>query len=258
MRLFSTIVGVVATSSIAGIIVLSLPSNHAAAIQPATPSPPATPATTQPHTLTPRQAVADSFLRDLALTPKALCAAGATASEIGGVIANADAFLQSCQVPLAAAETAVREARQNLSAAQSRPASTAGASSASISTLRAQITAAEQQRDTLMATAFTTITSSLPEATRVALTNIRANRNINLPIHFLVTSRSSAQWAALRRELEHKSARAREGRAPDAAVSGAISAALAEAPVAAARQRIEQGLVNASTAYQLGLATVGD
>ena len=255
MRLFPTIVGVVATGSIAGITVLSLPGGHAAATQPASPTPPAT---AQPHTLTPRQAAVDSLLADLSLTPRALCAAGATASEIGGVVANADAFLQSYQVPLAAAETAVREARQNLSAAQNRPASTAGANGASISSLRAQVAAAEQQREALFATAVTTIISALPEATRTSITNIRANRSVGLPVHFLVTSRSSAQWAALRRELEHKSARAREGRAPVPAVSGAITAALAEAPVAAARQRVEQGLVNASTAYQLGLATVGN
>ena len=108
MRLFPTIVGVVATGSIAGITVLSLPGGHAAATQPASPTPPAT---AQPHTLTPRQAAVDSLLADLSLTPRALCAAGATASEIGGVVANADAFLQSYQVPLAAAETAGTGAR---------------------------------------------------------------------------------------------------------------------------------------------------
>lgn len=254
MRLFPTIVGVVATGSIAAVTVLSLPSGQAAATQPVPPSSPAT----QPPPLTPRQATVDSLLGELSLTPKALCAAGATAAEIGGVVSNADAFLQSYQVPLAAAETAVREARQRLSAAQNRHASSRGPNDASISSLRTQVAAAEQQRSSLLATAYATIASALPEETRAALTNIRANRNVGLPIHFLVAFKSSAQWAALRRELEHKSARARKGQAPAPEVSRAISAALAEAPVAAARQRVEQGLVNASTAYQLGLATVGN
>ncbi len=134
------------------------------------------------------------------LDAEALAAAGLSAGNVNTVVANAYEHLTGMQALLELADAAMADARGQTTALK-RVIQSGRATEQQINAYPVATGALEQiraERAALLAGIFEAATADLGQNHRNALSAIRANRNWDLPVEFLVVERSEAQWVHLR------------------------------------------------------------
>ena len=140
------------------------------------------------------------------LGPPALAAAGVAGGEVADIISDFAASDQAQTGALAAADAACRSARSAAGKLQ-RLIRSGKASAEEVSAYqiaKADLTQAEADRQAVLDALFAAAIQDLAAGKQAILTQIRANQARNLPIEFLVESRTDQQWLDLKKALQHE------------------------------------------------------
>lgn len=108
---------------------------------------------------------------------------------------------------------------------------------------------ANDARDAFYAAIFDAATTSLSQEQKSMLRSQKQNKGKSVPAKYLVADRSDAEWVALREALTDQRIAARDGREANAEVRQRITAADANAAVAAAGQRLSGDRTTVRTAW---------
>jgi len=118
---------------------------------------------------------------------------------------------------------------------------------------RNALAAAQSAHDALVDELVVAATQGLATGVAQNLQQVRANkRHQNLPLEFSVVDRVPAQWAALREALTHERVCTRLGEPTDPGIMQRLATFRAEAPVAAARARLDANQSAVESAWNAG------
>lgn len=171
------------------------------------------------------------------LDAEALAAAGVTSDEVASVVNAMSAAIAADPGALGNADAAVASARVEADAL-TRKVSSGLASQEVVAALASAKTAlsnAEASRAGVIDGLFADATEGLPPAKVAALSTIRANREQELAIEFLVKSREHTEWHALRKALNNERICAKIGDQPDPELQTKLATWRAEPSCAAAK-----------------------
>jgi hypothetical protein len=183
------------------------------------------------------------------LDADALAAAGVSPVGISGLVDAAESTLaqqplEGLNAALGTARTACDERERKVQSGLATPQEVSG-----FATLKAALTAAENNRRSALDALFTAAAATLQSEPRTVLTTIRANRAWGLPIEFLTVNRSEADWIALRDALSNERICTKNGETPNVACQAMLTSARANVTVAAAKAAHGTNLAAVTTAW---------
>src|SRR5262249_37480178 len=111
----------------------------------------------------------------------------------------------------------------------------------------------DTQYQAALQNAFNAATASLSTAQRTALTNIRANKDWDVPTEFLLVNRPEAQWVLLRSALANERIAAAAGQPASADAQAALNTFRSQTQVAAAKAALDANLAATTTAWNQAL-----
>ncbi|MCC7011089.1 MAG: hypothetical protein IT454_00890 [Planctomycetes bacterium] len=185
------------------------------------------------------------------LDAESLAASGVTSSSVASVIATlvtAEGDLTTPLSQLDAAHTSARAAR-NAAERKIQSGSATQQEIAGFAALESALASAQTARDGALNSLFTSATAGLTAGQRAALSAIRSNRSWKLPTEFLVTSRTEAEWIALRDALSNERAAAKNGETPNATCQALLGTERAVAAVASAKASLDTNLASVTSAW---------
>ena len=179
--------------------------------------------------------------RRLSLDAEALCAAGVTVLQVEEVVGDLNASPAAINAELAAADATYSQAQQYANGLQTlvRSGQAAPQQVSDLADAKAALETAAQARDGVLDTLFDAGLSSLSQPVQNRLATIRANRRWKLPMEFLVTNRTQADWVALRDNLSQERITTELEEPLEAVVAQALATARANSEVAAAKTRLD-------------------
>jgi hypothetical protein len=139
----------------------------------------------------------------LNLTPTMLAAAGVSAQETTVVVGNAKQYLTDNPEELSGADSSfhVAQAENDRLALLVQQGQSTQNDRAAFEIAQSTLAAAKGSRDAALTSLRAAAVAGLSQAKQDTLATVRANLNRELPVQYLVTSRSDEDWVALREAL---------------------------------------------------------
>lgn len=187
-----------------------------------------------------------AWLVRVGLTPKALAAAGVSAGATTTLVGDAVDHLAQHMGELTEADEARTLARREVARLEQLVMSgqPSEGNLSALSAARTTLTSAETQLATASQALFADATNGLTEGQRTTIQAIQANGHRSVPTEFMVSTRTDAQWVALRDALASKRIAIREGHEPSQGVLDVISGATDQATSTAAANLASLNAVN--------------
>jgi hypothetical protein len=151
------------------------------------------------------------------LTPRALTAAGVSAAAATTLVGNVRQYLTDHPDDMSDADRGFLTAQSTLDQL-TRKVQSGQASADDLTAYAATqqaVASRSSSRDAAVNALLTAAVANLSDTQQSLLSTIRANASWNLPVQFLLTSRTDAQWVALREALTNDRQAAAQGVAPD-------------------------------------------
>ena len=185
------------------------------------------------------------------LGAEALAAAGLGAQETSAVTSAFSSAVASQPGALAHADEAFAAARAARDSLQRKVRSGLATEQeiADLVSAKSALSAAESARDHLLEGLFEDATAGLANAKVALLSTIRSNAEHELPVEFLVKTRSESEWVALRNALSNERISAKYGDAPNAQMQAALTAWRSDAIVAAAKSACNANLASVASTW---------
>jgi hypothetical protein len=178
------------------------------------------------------------------LDPQALTAAGVSPSTTSTLIGDVVEHLIVNQAVIELADNAWAQSRKQC-ARLKRTIQGGRATDEQVNAYQAAKAAFAQagmQRHSALGALFNIATNGLNNTKRSTLTTIRANRQWELPVEFLVVDRTEAQWVRLRHYLANERVAAKLGEDPDPDAQAALAQLRSNPLVAAAKANLDANL----------------
>ncbi len=210
-----------------------------------------------PLSVPPPEADLDVMLLRASLGPRELAAAGVTQNSIATLVGAANTHVMAHPAELRTADTAYAAAkvetdrlRRLIESGRSRPEDVQSYQAQS-----AALASATAQRDAALNAIFNAATQGLTGEQRLALTNVRAQRNAWLiPTEYLVVNVSQVDYVELRSALANERYVAEHGGEMDPAAVQRLTSVRAHPSVAAARTGIATNLHGVTSAWNAAAA----
>ena len=185
------------------------------------------------------------------LGAEALAAAGLSAQETSAVTSAFSSAMASQPGALAHADDAFAAARAARDSLQRKVRSGLATEQeiADLASAKSAFSSAESARDHLIDGLFEDATAGLANAKVALLATIRSNAEHELPVEFLVKTRSESEWVALRNALSNERITAKYGDAPNAQMQAALTAWRSDATVAAAKSACNANLATIESTW---------
>lgn len=183
----------------------------------------------------------------------ALCAAGVGPTQVASTLGHVSQGLDTLSAHRSSAQNAYNAANASLLVLERRVRAGAGTQEdvTSIGTLRVQLAAAKQSLDA--ATNAVVTAMAVDTATQDRLAALRDPRGDGIPYEYRTTSKSDAQWVALRHALVSKRIRTRLGEPIPQSVQEFLATVDADSNVVAARTRLNSDRDAVRTAWDLAV-----
>jgi hypothetical protein len=179
-----------------------------------------------------------------------LAVAGITAPQAAQLVLLAKESEVVTQNQLAPAGEALAQARAAVAALEEAVRGGAQERLQELAAARVAAAAAEAAVESLINDVFTTATQGQPPGVVQLLRQVESNRRYKrLPLEFLVSERTEADWAALKSALTHERVCTKLGEPTNQEVMTRLAAFRAEEAVAAARTRIEANRATVEAAW---------
>jgi hypothetical protein len=185
------------------------------------------------------------------LEPKALCAAVVSSGVILPVLQAAADNMNGAPTSLDSADASYATSR-NSADALARKIQSGKASQEEIASdpaAQSALTSAESAQQSVLDGFFSAAIANLPNAQRVALANIRANKGWELPAEYLVVNRTEVEWVALRDALANERIAAELPDTLSQTCQALLATVRADPAVAAARSNMQSGLTLLTNAW---------
>jgi hypothetical protein len=194
------------------------------------------------------------------ITAESLAAVGASDQAVTRLVGFAESHFDAERFStMRQADESVREARHTeRSLRQTVQGGHGDANDATALRAAEQTRAAEESsRDQLVGLLLTAVGQAFAQDQLATLEQIRANSAWDLPVQYLVVSRTEREWVALRDALANLRISARLGEEPDPECSALVRQCDADPAVAAARSRLDTRLAQVEAVFAQALGFGG-
>jgi hypothetical protein len=198
----------------------------------------------------------DTTLIRAGLDPQALAAVGVPSNAVPGMISSFRTAMEAEPTRLSTADSQYDTARQESDRLRRLIESGKG-SAQDLSSYQTQVQAlstATAARTSALASFSAAATQNLSANQIAMLGRIKANRNRELPVEFLVIDRSDADWVSLRDALANERIAAKHGEQPDAAQQAALATWRANASVSTAKVSLDTNGTTVKTVWTAAVA----